>query len=102
MTGVPIQLPMVNIFSKENGRLLVIRSMREDASDVYSCVASNAAGQAAVDSSINVIPSGKKALLLILLILYQITLLLSCYSSMNFSPQGGTNNVGMPSFVKDN
>lgn len=57
--GVPIQLPMINMFTKEDGKILVIESMRQDASDTYSCVASNVVGQAVVDSQINVLPSGK-------------------------------------------
>ena len=56
--GVPIQLPMINMFSQDGGNALMIKSMRKDASDTYSCVASNIVGQAAGDTKIEVLPPG--------------------------------------------
>ena len=50
---------MLNMFSQEDGRKLVIKSMRKDASDIYSCVASNVVGQVMVESKIDVLPAGK-------------------------------------------
>jgi len=56
--GVPIQLPMINMFSQDDGNTLVIKSMRKDASDTYSCVASNIVGQVSDDTKIKVLPPG--------------------------------------------
>ena len=57
-SGVPIQLPSLNMMLKEDGMVLAIRSIREDASDTYSCVARNLAGLVSAESKISVLPKG--------------------------------------------
>ena len=50
--------PSINMFTKKDNSILVIREMKNDASDTYSCVATNVAGQQSVGSKITVLPPG--------------------------------------------
>ena len=56
--GVPIQLPNLNMFVKKESSILVIKSIKADASDAYSCVATNVAGQDTATTKITVLPQG--------------------------------------------
>ena len=58
-TGVPIQLPNLDMFVKEDSSILVIKEINADATDTYSCVASSIAGQDSAATKITVLPPGK-------------------------------------------